>query len=310
MSFSKVNKTTGELYPISGGILYADAPIGSIIPFGGSAIPSGFLLCDGSEVLKTSYSELYSVIGDAFGTASDNTKFVLPDLKGEFLRGAGTNSHSGEGDGGNVGTHQAGSIVNGVYVNPDNTAWAASVSGMSRAIPDKVVSTAIRAFSSNGAQATATPSTYKVRPTNTSVNFIIKAVNTSLPLDFQQAVDEVQQNVDTLSDDVNTLSENVGTLSDNVGTLSDDVGTLSDNVDTLSDNVESITPTVLVQTLTAGSTSLTFTDPSITNNSRIIISTDPYTQGAVANAVQSGTTVTITFNAQSSDIRVSLEIRN
>lgn len=318
------NATTKELEYVAGGTLYAEMPIGTIVPFGGSTVPDGYEMCDGSEVLKTDYPDLYAVIGDSFGTASDNTKFVLPDLRGEFIRGAGTNSHSGEGDGGNIGTHQAGSVVNGVYINSDNTAWAASVNGMGNATPDKVVSSSMRGFASTDRNASVNPSTYKVRPTNTSVNFIIKAAITLLPLDFQQAVDEVQQNVDglsdsvgilsdsvsNLSDDLNTLSENVGTLSDNVDTLSDNVGTLSDNVDTLSDNVESITPTVLVQTLTAGSTSLTFTDSSITNNSRIIITTDPYTQGAVANAVQSGTTVTITFNAQSSNIRVALEIRN
>lgn len=178
------NATTKELEYVAGGTLYAEMPIGTIVPFGGSTVPDGYELCDGSEVLKTDYPDLYAVIGDAFGTASENTKFVLPDLRGEFLRGAGTNSHSGEGDGGSVGTHQAGSVVNGVYINPDNTAWAARINGMANANPDKIFSNAMRSFSSTGAEVTVSPSAYKVRPTNTSVNFIIKALNQGQPVEL------------------------------------------------------------------------------------------------------------------------------
>jgi len=90
MSVNKVN-SDGSLLRVAGGTLYADAPIGTISPFGGSAIPSGYLLCNGNEVLKTAYTELYAVIGDAFGTASDNTKFVLPDLRESAPVGVGEN---------------------------------------------------------------------------------------------------------------------------------------------------------------------------------------------------------------------------
>jgi len=80
MSVNVVNND-GSLSRVAGGTLYADAPIGTISPFGGSVIPNGYLLSDGAEVLKTTYAELYAVIGDTFGTASENTKFVLPDLR-------------------------------------------------------------------------------------------------------------------------------------------------------------------------------------------------------------------------------------
>lgn len=90
MSVNKVN-SDGSLSRVAGGTLYADAPIGTISPFGGSVIPSGYLLCNGAEVLKTTYAELYAVIGDAFGTASDNTKFVLPDLRETVPVGIGEN---------------------------------------------------------------------------------------------------------------------------------------------------------------------------------------------------------------------------
>lgn len=66
-------------------------PIGCIIPFSGSTIPVGFLLCDGSEISKTDYADLYVVIGNKFGTATDTTKFKLPDLRGKFIQGANGN---------------------------------------------------------------------------------------------------------------------------------------------------------------------------------------------------------------------------
>ena len=93
MSVNAVN-SDGSLLRVAGGTLYADAPIGTISPFGGSAIPSGYLLCNGAEILKTTYAELYAVIGDAFGTASDNTKFKLPDLREATTKGAGLSGKS------------------------------------------------------------------------------------------------------------------------------------------------------------------------------------------------------------------------
>jgi hypothetical protein len=69
-------------------------------------------------------------------------------------------------------------------------------------------------------------------------------------------------------------------------------------------------PVVLTKNLAAGATSLTFTDASIGNNSRIIIYTKPYSQGVVTGATQSGTSVTITCAAQSRAYDVSIEIRN
>lgn len=66
-------------------------PIGCIIPFSGNTIPIGFLLCDGSEVSKTTYANLYKVIGNIYGTATDTNKFKLPDLRDRFVQGANDN---------------------------------------------------------------------------------------------------------------------------------------------------------------------------------------------------------------------------
>lgn len=57
--------------------------IGEVKEYAGMSIPEGWLACDGSEVLKSDYPELYSVIGDLWGTASDSNHFKLPDKRGK-----------------------------------------------------------------------------------------------------------------------------------------------------------------------------------------------------------------------------------
>lgn len=60
---------------------------GTIIPYGGSSAPSGFLLCDGSAVSRTTYSILFGVIGTTFGVGDGSTTFNLPDLRGRVPAG-------------------------------------------------------------------------------------------------------------------------------------------------------------------------------------------------------------------------------
>jgi microcystin-dependent protein len=62
-------------------------PTGSIMMFATQVVPSGWLECDGSSVSRTTYLNLYSAIGDTFGSGDGSTTFNLPDLRGEFVRG-------------------------------------------------------------------------------------------------------------------------------------------------------------------------------------------------------------------------------
>ncbi len=61
-------------------------PTGSIIMYGGGTAPSGWLICDGSAVAKTSYASLFSVLGNTYGTATA-TNFYLPNLQAKFPLG-------------------------------------------------------------------------------------------------------------------------------------------------------------------------------------------------------------------------------
>lgn len=61
-------------------------PVGTIVPFVSSTgTPSGWLLCNGQSVLKTTYSSLFNIISTTYG--SDSTTFKLPDLTNKTLYG-------------------------------------------------------------------------------------------------------------------------------------------------------------------------------------------------------------------------------
>ena len=56
--------------------------IGEIKMWAGNTIPQGWLLCDGSEVSKTTYPRLFAAIGNLWGTPSSSSNFKLPNLAG------------------------------------------------------------------------------------------------------------------------------------------------------------------------------------------------------------------------------------
>ena len=69
-------------------------PIGSVQAFAGSTIPTGWLLCDGSAVSRTTYAALFAVIGTTYGTGNGSTTFNLPNLINIFIQGAGDSDHN------------------------------------------------------------------------------------------------------------------------------------------------------------------------------------------------------------------------
>ena len=74
-------------------------PVGTVVAFAGQiASPSadyktdiealGWMICDGRELEKGKYPELFAVLGDLYG--GQDEKFNLPDYRGYFLRGVDT----------------------------------------------------------------------------------------------------------------------------------------------------------------------------------------------------------------------------
>ena len=145
MSYNKVDQTTGALQQLAGSqinSIYADAPLGAILSYGGDTAPTGWLLCDGSAVSRTTYAQLFEVIGTKYGPGDGSTTFNLPDG------------------------------VSGAELYPVGDAG----SGISGSV------------------------------------YIIKAVHTQLPVDFQSALDEKQDIVDDALE--TTSKEIVGAINE------------------------------------------------------------------------------------------------
>ena len=81
-------------------------PSGIMLPYGGGSAPTGFLLCDGSAVSRTTYANLFTAIGVTYGAGNGTTTFNLPNTQGIFLRGAGSQTVGGVNYSTTIGTKQ------------------------------------------------------------------------------------------------------------------------------------------------------------------------------------------------------------
>jgi microcystin-dependent protein len=79
-----------------------------------------WIVCDGSAISRTVYSDLFTVVGTTWGVGDGSSTFNLPDLRGEFLRGfddgAGNDPDAASRTGGNVvGSSQSNMVTNHVH---------------------------------------------------------------------------------------------------------------------------------------------------------------------------------------------------
>ena len=87
--FPTIPTKTSDLTNDSGFLTSADRlPTGSYIQFAGSQAPDGFLVCNGGEISRTTYSALFAVIGTTYGSGDGSTTFNLPNLTDRFLQGS------------------------------------------------------------------------------------------------------------------------------------------------------------------------------------------------------------------------------
>lgn len=76
---------TGASTPL--GALAAILPIGLILPYAAATAPTGFLLCFGQNVSRTTYAALFALLSTTYGAGDGSTTFGLPDLRGRFVAG-------------------------------------------------------------------------------------------------------------------------------------------------------------------------------------------------------------------------------
>jgi microcystin-dependent protein len=70
------------------GLRYAFVqPIGVVLPYAGAAAPTGWLLCYGQAVSRSTYAALFAVCSTTYGVGDGSTTFNLPDLRGRVPAG-------------------------------------------------------------------------------------------------------------------------------------------------------------------------------------------------------------------------------
>lgn len=157
-------------------------PSGTIQNFGGvSAVaPTGWLLCDGSAVSRTTYANLFAIIGTNFGAGDGTTTFNLPDLRGRFVRGtdlgAGNDpdasGRTASNTGGNIG-NAVGSLQSDKIINHQHTLTYETGAGNGNNI-----TTSAGFYNGSGAGISlGTTDNFggnETRPKNVNLNFIIK----------------------------------------------------------------------------------------------------------------------------------------
>ena len=102
--------TTRLFFDVTDGIIYKNSgtqnniiwstvgdPTGTLKIYAGTTqnIPTGYLLCDGQEVSRNTYSELFAIIGTQYGAPTNNQNFKLPNLINRFPKGAGDGDNPG-----------------------------------------------------------------------------------------------------------------------------------------------------------------------------------------------------------------------
>ena len=181
---AKLADASVDLTKIISAIKESLCPTGTILPFAGDTAPTGWFLCNGQALNRTTYSVLYGVVGTRFGTtAGDN--FLVPDLRGRFLRGrdggaardedrsSRTAMNSGGATGDAVGSVQSDSFAS--HSHPYNDIFYSESGGTVSVTSNK--GSGDSDGDNSGWQISRTTSNTggsETRPENANVNYIIK----------------------------------------------------------------------------------------------------------------------------------------
>ncbi|MBK8359348.1 MAG: tail fiber protein [Comamonadaceae bacterium] len=87
--------------------LVSGVPAGAVMDFAMATAPTGWLICDGALVNRTTYAALFAAIGTTFGAGDGSTTFAVPNLAGRFRRMVGGNAAA-------LGVAQAGGVLSTV----------------------------------------------------------------------------------------------------------------------------------------------------------------------------------------------------
>mgnify|MGYP004458959197 CR=1 FL=1 len=176
-----------------GGVVSDTLPIGAIFEWGSNYIPTNWLLCNGQEVSRTEYPELFAIIGTAYGSGDGSTTFNLPDKKSRFSVGKDDDNV----DFNTLGKTGGGTGQSKIKVSPIDygfTSTAPFYSGQALMSNTKNTTNTEESLDENG---------ISLNPPHIVVNYIIKAKQT-------QAVVATVEDTLTSTSVLNALSANQG----------------------------------------------------------------------------------------------------
>jgi microcystin-dependent protein len=139
-------------------------PAGAVQAFAMNSAPAGWLAADGSNVNRTTYAALFSAIGTTYGAGDGSTTFALPDLRGYFVRGSGTNSDGTAA--GTFGAKQADELKAHTHVVGSRVNSAAFGTGIVASSNSAIINGANNSTESTGGTET--------RPKNIAMLYCIK----------------------------------------------------------------------------------------------------------------------------------------
>ncbi|MBL4754783.1 MAG: tail fiber protein [Flavobacteriales bacterium] len=149
-------------------------PVGSVFAMPHSTLPEGFLVGDGSAVSRTTYSDLFALLGTVYGVGDGSTTFELPDYRAGFLRGL--DSGKGVDTGRSLGTSQVDQANSIEHFSVSQTTGT-SVTGTAT-VPDNGTTSALKdfQFGDTGFRSRLSMKKYgrETRPLNQAVVFVIK----------------------------------------------------------------------------------------------------------------------------------------
>ena len=173
-------------------------PTGAIMAWPTETAPSGFILCQGQAISRSTYSALFAIIASTYGGGDGSSNFNIPDYRGQFLRGRangstndpdrGARTDRGDGNGGdNVGTKQdygilehthgnnsGGTSHHGFNTNNNNTGTFSKSGhsyGGTRSTSGGIVT---NSWGNNSANVDGHLTNNEIRPINIYVNWIMK----------------------------------------------------------------------------------------------------------------------------------------
>ena len=159
-------------------VLANGAPTGGLIMWGTASAPTGWLLCDGSAVSRSTYSALFSVVSTTFGVGDGTTTFNVPNYTNRMPYGTTIGTTGGSADSIVVSHTHTATVTDPGHnhtfpYGPYNTAGPYQIDGSPTNSNTVTTSTKTTGITVSNA-STGTSGTNANLPPYLGINFIIK----------------------------------------------------------------------------------------------------------------------------------------